>query len=200
MGSALTPAQLTQLHRRRQVALREATRAEVRAAAALLRWDRLDESFPAFAALAGAVVAQNRRTSAGFALAYLRAHRVASGAGSPTGAAVVETVNRDRLNTALRVTALVSLKKAAAAGTAPEVALANAASRSSGAAARLVLDAGRETVTRTVEADPRARGWRRVLGGGGCDFCRERAGRRMTSAEVFEAHDSCGCTAEPVYR
>jgi hypothetical protein len=43
----------------------------------------------------------------------------------------------------------------------------------------------------------------RVLGGAGCDFCQMLAGRgEVYSAETadFEAHDHCGCTAEPIYR
>ena len=41
---------------------------------------------------------------------------------------------------------------------------------------------------------------RRVLGGGGCDFCRMLAGRVYPRDNAdFEAHGKCACTSEPVY-
>ncbi|MDQ3485451.1 MAG: hypothetical protein M3445_08620, partial [Actinomycetota bacterium] len=81
--------------------------------------------------------------------------------------------------------------------------MADAFVQSSGAATRLVLNAGRETVTASVTADPRARGWQRVGGGKPCDFCAMLIGRGSVYTEAtsgFDAHDYCACTSEPVYR
>jgi hypothetical protein len=105
----------------------------------------------------------------------------------------------EQFHTSLHVTSVIAAKAAASRGVDGAVAMGNALTQTKGSMARLVLDAGRTTITDTLQADPASRGWRRVLGGGGCDFCAPRAGVRMTSDVVFEAHDHCGCTAEPVY-
>jgi hypothetical protein len=66
--------------------------------------------------------------------------------------------------------------------------------------ARLVLNAGRDDGPQSIKSDPKARGWERVLGGGGCDFCQMLAGRVYPRDNAgFDAHDHCGCTAEPAY-
>jgi hypothetical protein len=65
---------------------------------------------------------------------------------------------------------------------------------------RIVADAGRQTVIRSLVADPQGRGWRRETRGG-CDFCKMIAGRgAVYSAETadFASHDDCGCIAVPV--
>lgn len=66
--------------------------------------------------------------------------------------------------------------------------------------ARLVLNAGRDTVTAATKADPQAKGWRWVIGGSAdCDFCKERAGQLFNDDAEFHTHDSCGCSPEIVY-
>ncbi len=60
-----SPRELTELHRRRQLALRDATVRQVAAVWPLMRWDALDESFRKFLSAVGQVVAANRRTSVG---------------------------------------------------------------------------------------------------------------------------------------
>lgn len=105
----------------------------------------------------------------------------------------------EQFSTSLRVTSVVAVKSAMSAGDGPDLAMRNALTQASGSMAKLVLNAGRETVTATTQADPKASGWTRVLGSGGCNYCRERAGVHMTSDVVFDAHDGCGCTAEPAY-
>lgn len=189
---------LTQQHRAQQLLLRRATVAQVEQLWPALDWAALDDTFPAFAASTATLVQRNRQTSTGLAAGYLRAFRRQSVRGEVRPALAAPLVV-DQFTTSLRVTSLVAAKKAAGRGVPADVAMADARTQTTGALARLVLNAGRETVTETVRADPQARGWQRVLGGGGCDFCAPRAGVRMTSDEVFEAHDHCGCTAEPIY-
>jgi hypothetical protein len=112
------------------------------------------------------------------------------------GAAPVEQVA-----TALRVTTLVAIKKSTMAGKTAELAMQDAFVQSSGAATRLVLDAGRDTIRQTTVADPRTAGWQRVTSGG-CDFCTMLAGRGDVYTEAtadFASHDHCACSAEPVY-
>lgn len=65
---------------------------------------------------------------------------------------------------------------------------------------KYVLAAGRQTVSRATEMDPRARGWQRIVRPGGCDFCRMLHGRGAvyTRKSVhFAAHTHCNCAAVP---
>lgn len=198
---ALTARQLTQVHRREQLALRKATREEMRRLWPALRWDDLDGTYPALAAEAAQMVARYRRTSAGLAAGYLRAYRVASGLDGDVRVITPQALNVKQFNASLHSLTVAAAKVSAIKAVAPSDAMSNALTRSSGAMVRLVLDAGRETVTRTVQADDKAVGWQRVLGGGGCDFCQELAGRIYPTENAgFDAHGNCGCTSEPVYR
>jgi hypothetical protein len=187
------------MHRRQQLALRQSTVAQVEDLWPALDWADLDRSFPGFAAETLKVVSKNRRTSSGLAAGYLRAFRVASGLSGDIRI-VIPQMPAEQFATSLRVTSLVAAKKAAAAGSPVDVAMTNALTQASGAMARLVLNAGRSTVLESIKTDPKARGWERVLGGGGCDFCQMLAGRVYpTDNAGFDAHDHCGCTAEPAY-
>lgn len=75
-----------------------------------------------------------------------------------------------------------------------------------GAAQRLVLDTGRETVVDAVKADPRARAWAREARPDCCSFCAMLA----TRGAVYESsesagdatnryHDHCHCQVVPVF-
>lgn len=196
---AFSARQLTLVHRRQQLALRQVTVSQVAALWPLLDWADLDRSFPGFAGEVLAVVSKNRSTSTGLAAGYLRAFRVASGLSGDVRIARPR-MPLEQFATSLRVTSVVAAKKAASLATPADVAMGNALTQTTGSMARLVLDAGRETVLEAIRTDPEARGWERVLGGGGCDFCRELAGRIYpTDNAGFDAHDHCGCTAEPAY-
>lgn len=196
---ALGTRELTLIHRRQQLALRAATISQVESLWPSLDWADLDRSFPGFAGKALAVVSRNRRTSSGLAAGYLRAFRVANGLPGDLRI-VTPRMPSEQFATSLRVTSVVAAKKAAALGAPADVAMTNALTQATGAMSRLVLNAGRETVLGSLRVDPDARGWERVLGGGGCDFCRELAGRVYpTDNAGFDAHDHCGCTAEPAY-
>lgn len=193
---------LTQTHRAQQLVLRRATVAQMARLWPALDWARLDTTYPAFALRVARLVQVNRATSAGLAAAYLRAFRKASGVPGDAKAVFAEALVADQFSASLRTTSVVALKNAAAAGTARDEALGNALTLTSGAVARLVLNAGRETTTATITADPEASGWQRVLGSGGCPFCRMLAGRGAVygaASADFASHDHCGCSAEPVY-
>lgn len=194
--------QLTQTHRAQQLLLRRATIAQVARLWPALDWARLDATYPDFALAVASLVQKNRATSAGLAAQYVRAFRQASGVPGELKVVFAEPLVVDQFTTSLRVTTTVALKKAALAGTAPDLAMANALTQASGAMARLSLDAGRDTVLQTIRSDRAAYGWQRVLGGAGCDFCRMLAGRGAVYKEAsadFQSHDHCGCTSEPVY-
>lgn len=196
----VAPGQLTQLHRRQQLALRKLTVADMAKLWPALEWADLDATYPQFAEQVAALVGRNRRNSAGLAARYLRAHRVASGLNGDVRIVIPEVLPGEQFKATLHSTSVAAAKASAARAVAPELAMSNALSLASGAMARLVLNAGRETVNETVRTDPGASGWRRVLGSGGCDFCRRLAGRIYpTDNAGFDAHGKCGCTSEPVY-
>lgn len=101
---------------------------------------------------------------------------------------------------AMRLTGPVAAKSAIAAGRPPADAIAGAFVQHAGAASRLVLNAGRDTVTRTAIRD--GAGWQRVASPGACDFCQMLADRGAVYREAtvhFRSHNFCTCAAEPVY-
>lgn len=197
---ALGTRELTVMHRRQQLALRKTTIAQMEQVWPALDWADLDKTYPGFAAEVAALVSKNRRTSSGLAAAYLRAFRVASGLSGDVRI-VVPPMAPEQFTTSLRVTSLVAAKKSAANLVDPRVAMTNALTLAAGEMVRLVLNGGRETVNQTIRNDSAARGWMRVLGTGGCDFCKDLAGRVYPRDNAdFEAHGKCGCTSEPVYR
>lgn len=196
---ALGTRGLTVMHRRQQLALRKTTIAQMEKLWPALDWADLDKTYPGFAAEVAALVSKNRRTSSGLAAAYLRAFRIASGLSGDVRI-VVPPMAPEQFTTSLRVTSLVAAKKSAALLVPADIAMTNALTQASGAMARLVLNGGRGTVNQTIRNDDAATGWRRVLGGGGCDFCKLLAGRVYPRDNAdFDAHDKCGCTSEPVY-
>lgn len=71
-----------------------------------------------------------------------------------------------------------------------------------GSVSRLVMQAGRDTISRSSIADPRARGWQRVGSGTSCEFCSMLIDRGAVYSEAtasFETHDHCNCSAEPIW-
>jgi hypothetical protein len=194
---------LTARHRGQQLLVRRATVAQLNRLWPALDWARLDATYPAFAVMVARMVTVNRQTSAGLASQYLRAFRKANGIPGEVKAVFAAPLVVEQLSASLHTTSVAAVKSAAGRGVPAEVAMSAARNYTAGAMARLVLNAGRETTTLTIADDPRARGYQRVLGGGGCDFCQMLAGRGAVYGEQsadFEAHDHCGCTAEPVYR
>lgn len=190
---------LTQQHRAQQLLIRRAVAAQAARLWPALDWARLDETYPALAVRLAALVARFRDTSSGVAADYVQAFRASAGRRDRARVVFAEPVPAEQFHAVVHSTSVAAVKAAAGRGEPAESAMGSALTLTTGAVARLVLNGGRETLTATVAADPAADGWRRVLGGGGCDYCRERAGVRMTSHEVFEAHGGCGCTAEPIY-
>lgn len=191
---ALSPRQLTVAHRRQQLALRKATLADLEMLWPALDWANLDATYPRFAAEVAKVVGKQRRTSAGLAAAYLRAFRVASGLSGDVRMALPKPLDLKQLDASLHSTTVAQIKISASKGVDQTTAMSNAQTIALGAMTALVLNGGRETLAATTEADPQSQGVRRVVGGGGCDYCQEREGTSDLSA-----HGGCGCTAEPTY-
>lgn len=72
-----------------------------------------------------------------------------------------------------------------------------------GGTQRRIANYARLTISGSSVADPQARGWQRVGDGSSCDFCSMLLGRGAVYTEAtadFQAHDHCGCSAEPAWR
>lgn len=194
--------QLAEVHRDAQLALRARLLRDLQRVWPALDWTAIDKTFPAWATAATTVIDRDRAASANVAARFCRAHRLAQGITGPAPIVLAPPIPREKVATVLTATCKARLKAAAARGLTGQQAMANAFVSSTGAASRLVLEGGRETVRRTAIEDPAARGWQRITTGRSCSFCNMLAGRGAVYREAssdFQAHDHCGCTAAPVY-
>lgn len=194
--------QLTRTYRRQNLALRAQTIRDLRKIWPLLRWDALDKSFPSLLSSVGMLVDRDRQRASGLASSYVQAfHLVERVPGSAT-IALADPIPDAQLAASLHATSVAAVKRSKGVGMAERASLENAFVMASGSMSRLVLNAGRETVMRSVIRDLRGKGWERVTSGG-CSFCRMLAGRGSVYTEEsadFNAHDHCACSAQPVYR
>jgi hypothetical protein len=103
----------------------------------------------------------------------------------------------------IRGSALTGIINARRAGANPDRAMANGLVKTLGQVGKLVLDGGRSTLLRASAVDPAAKGWERQASASACEFCDMLASRgpvyKSQKTSGFEAHPSCGCTAELVY-
>lgn len=196
-------AQLTSAFRTNQLALRASTMLDLHRL-----WGLFDPATPgsydAFVQAATGLIRLRHSDSTQIAAAYLRTFREAEGiSGKVPAFRLAEAPLLDQVAIALRATGLAGTVRALRAGQTLTQALKTGLVQADGATARLVLDGGRSTVAAFAAADPRAKGWIRVTSGDPCAFCamlssRGAAYSRERSAR-FQAHDHCGCTAEPFY-
>lgn len=167
---------------------------------------------------------QRRTQSALLARKYYETFRTTElGGGDGFSLPDLSTMNLEALQTSLRVTGEVALKKKLAgypvgADGKLHIAFVNAAIEEtsvqiSGAATRHVMNGGRDEIQQAQEADPRALGYIRVTDGDPCFFCAMLASRgpiygddsfdesdpRFIGEGQHKVHDHCGCGVEPVF-
>ena len=171
-------------------------------------WNLLDTrdlqgSFARWLQAVAPLILESRGMSATVAANYYRDTRSAAGI---DGTAPVQLASRlpvEQLHTAMLVTTVVAIRTAFGAGQSIDQALQTGFVTSSGAATRLALQGGRQTIVDTVKADPHAVGWDRVTSDDPCAFCAMLASRgavyRSEETASFESHDHCSCSAEPVF-
>lgn len=195
---------LTEAHRLAQLRIGTRTVALMRKAWGLLDPADLDQSFADWLPVVVTIVQSQRRTSAALAANYLTTFRALELGEDPSFVPVLaDRAVPQAVATSMLVTGPVSIRAALRRGDLEARAVDVAQARTAGAAMRHVLDGGRETITRSVTTDRRARGYQRVTSGKACDFCTLLAGRGGVYGEAsadFPAHDHCSCSAEPVYR
>jgi hypothetical protein len=205
MASSPQAAHLTQVHRLAQARLAAQVAGQVRLLWPLLDVDDLDATIDRWLQATVPIVQRQRAMSARLAADYVRAFRALELGPDPRYTPVLETVAPvEQITTSLTVVGPVSIKRGATLpGTVARArAVATAEANAARAAMRHVGDGGRGTITGSVAADSHAEGWARATSGKACYFCRMLASRGPVYREDtagFDAHDGCGCTAEPVY-
>jgi len=209
---AITEAgrRLTQLHRRRQLALRAKVVREV-----MYLWPawrpKDPSSFKAFEDAMVLLVQSRSRQSAALAATYLRdfqraemtavAPRTVVESVERTFAALAEARSADQIRTVVGASARGGVYQALRAGQSYEQAMANGVVRVSGDVSRLVLLGGSDTIT--GEARRSKLRFARVTSGNPCAFCAMLASRGPVywSEETasFEPHGNCSCFPEVEY-
>lgn len=165
----------------------------------------VERAWPAVSRAMTQVVARGYAASTAAAATYLKAHAAESGVDLQR-ILTAPAIDLDQLNTALRVTGPVAVKRAAAAGMDPVTAARAAAVQLTGSTSRLAMNGGRATVNSTVAGSDQITGWRRALESARpCYFCAMLASRGAVykTAETAGAgqhwHDHCHCQPEPLY-
>lgn len=194
---------LTVSYRRQQAALRAVAVLALRRVWPALDPERLDDSFPGWAAAVTELVRTNRLTAAALAARYASSLRLDMGLPGLAPTVAVRPLPAAVLLSSLGVAGPVAIKSSMTRGVPLPQAVESAFVLSANSATRHILDAGRETLLASVQQDEQASGWRRVSSGRSCKFCNTLVGRgEVHSARTadFPAHDGCGCSIEPVYR
>lgn len=195
----MTPGELAGYHRTAQARLGALTVVEVDRLWNLLDVDRLDATADAWIAAVLGVVTMRREQSAALARRFLREYRALTlPDAEPIPPAPLAPVPVGAVTTSLRVTGPVAIRAGLARGAPRSIATAAARTMTARAAERHTLDAGRQVVVQSTEADPRATGWRRSRSDGACKFC--SAPENQEGSGAFRRHDGCHCTPVPSYR
>lgn len=197
MAATIEGRRLTEAHRLAQVRLKTAT------VALMLRLAPMLASDPQrWTATALVLLAPLRERSAMLAANYVIRFREVE-VGDPTDVVRATALPAEVVARSLAFTGVVRLRQHLARDVPMDLALRRAAATSAAAGSRHVLNGGRETVIGATQQDNEARGWQRVTDGDPCFFCAMLASRgatyRSEESGGFEAHDGCGCAAEPVY-
>ena len=149
------------------------------------------------------LIDRDRPTSAGLASDYYRRLRMASRTfGTMPEIALPGPIDMAVLSESLAVTGPVARGKALRAGKTPAEAARRALVATSGSVSRHVLNAGRQTIADTMQADRANPRWRRVTSGQPCDFCTMLSRRGAVYSETtveFRAHDHCACMPAPAF-
>lgn len=204
MATTAEGAALTSRFRAAQLALRAAVGRDVAALWPLWAPEAGRVArYGAFSDVALTLIVARHRESAGLAAAYYRAFRAAEGAPGQDTPRLAGPLRPDDVLPGLRFTGLGGMMRALRAGFSPQAASRAGLVQAIGAAGRLVLAGGRDTVLASAGADRHAAGWRRVASGSACEFCAMLAGRgpvyKGARTAEFAAHDHCACAAEPVF-
>jgi hypothetical protein len=166
----------------------------------LLRPDSLHRSMPAWVAAVHAVTSRYAPMAATLAADYYEAERAAANAAGRFTVPFADAPTEGHVDAVMRwATKDLWSRNPDTLTERVHAAKSNAES----AAAKLVEDVGRLTITYAVQKDPAAVGWARTASPGACAFCRMLAQRGpVYGADTvgFRAHNDCHCMAMPLFK
>lgn len=197
---ARTPeaALLTERHRRLQLTLSAAALRDLLRLWGTVNPLDLSGTLVSFVQAGAVLVRAGRRASAAAASRYYVDFRRLEGVPGQLVLTLPAPLPVEIVEGGLRGAALKGVVTAWRAGRTPEQSADGGFVAMAGTASSLVLGGGREALMGAIRADPASQGWQRVTSGT-CAFCRMLAGRGIGLGETFQAHDHCGCTAEPAF-
>lgn len=195
-------ARLTALQQKQQLALRAATIRDIIKLYPI--WNLGDPgSYDRFVDAVILLVQSRATNSAALAARYYEMFREADlGLTWGKAALLAEPPTVAEITAAVGATARAGTYRALVAGQTAEQAMKSGLVQVSGALSRQVLNGGRQTVIGMARHDSRCNGWIRVSDGDPCAFCAMLLSRGPVYKEEsadFEAHDHCGCGAEPCF-
>lgn len=214
MALTVEGRELTEAHRKAQIAI--AARA---AAASRILWDRLrvsdlDGSTPAWMSAQLAVVSRSYAQSESLASTYISEYRDAESASNAPIVGVPYASNA--MAESMLLAGPSRVKLLIGKGESADGAHTKAFPKFAGIVRRQVMSGGRMMIDETTRRDQSAVGWRRVTDGNPCTFCAMLASRGPvyvskdnTDGTVMRNargggmkllyHGHCGCTGEIVY-
>jgi hypothetical protein len=196
---AATPegARLTRQHQQMQLKLRSLAIADWTKLWPI--WDGSEARFKQLVEASVPLVQNYHRMSAGVSIDYYRRLRAAEiDTSRGTVDVPLPSIGRGEIAGTLYITGRDMTAKAIAAGHSPQAAVQNALVRTAGSMTRLILNGGRESLVQAALDDSESLGYRRITTGT-CDFCAELASHGLFESRDFQAHDHCGCVAEPAF-
>lgn len=162
------------------------------------------QSFGDLVTATTALVRAYHPVAAGVAASYFTAFRAAEHIDGTAVPVLASAPDDAMISASLYATGETATRKTINAGRPPDEAMKVAFVRTSGAVTRHILDGGRDTILESVQSDEQAEGWARVTDGNPCAFCLVLASRgvvyKTEQTADFQAHDHCGCGAEPFYK
>ena len=192
----------TEAHRRLQGRLARLTVVQMRQLWRLIDLDDIDGTVQGWLSATSDLVRRQHAVSVGIAERYFRRFRTAEVGEPLPGPLPRPGLSEQAVRTSLLVTGPYRIWALLGKGGTLGDAARTAFTTSAAAATRHVLNGGREFIGGAVAQDSRALGWIRVTSGNPCAFCALLASRGPVygaSTAGFQAHDACGCVAEPVY-
>jgi hypothetical protein len=204
VASTTAGRQVTEAHRAAQLAARAGSLENLLRLWAIVDPANLAGTIDTFAQAAAILAGDGWNNSAGIASRYYGLFRRAEGVPGAATSIIAPRPRTDALAGLIRGSALSGIIDARRAGQSPDLAKASALKRVMGTVSKIILTGGRRTIIGSTLNDRQALGWGRVTSGDPCAFCRMLASRgavyKNEKAAEFEAHDSCACTAEALYR
>jgi len=191
---------ITQAHRRALAVATRLVTGQIQTATRRADLDDIDSWWQREAPSIERAVRRGFESSAALGARYMRLHAAEEGV---TVVPVRADPDQQQIATSLHVTGPVAFKTHMRASGNDLASLRTMTSRITASAQRLTLAGDRHTIMDTIRSSRgRIAGYRRVTSGGACAFClmlASRGGVYSRRGVDFQAHDSCGCSPEPLY-